>query len=180
MKTNKLLTGLILVAGASSVWASSTSPGTAAPILSPLENSVRKALVMITYLSVFDDLSFTVDSNGAVTLSGEVTQPIIKDYAQKAVQHLDGVSSVNDQIEVLPLSPFDDQIRLRTLRSLQRTGSLYRYFMGVTPTIRIVVKNGHVTLDGVVQSSMDRQLAFMSANHVPGVFSVTNDLRAER
>jgi hyperosmotically inducible protein len=143
-----------------------------------MEDSVRKALVTIPYLSVFDDLSFKVD-NTSVTLTGAVTQPYVKDYAEKAVQRVEGVTAVSDQIEVLPLSRFDDQIRLGTLRSLERTGSLYRYFMGVTPSIRIVVKNGHVTLDGVVQNSMDRQLAFMSANHVPGVFSVTNDLRTE-
>jgi hyperosmotically inducible protein len=84
---------------------------------------------------------------------------------------------VNDQVEVLPLSPFDDQIRLRTLRSLERTSSLYRYFMGTNPSIRIIVRNGHVTLDGLVGNAMDRQLAFMAANGVSGVFSVTNDLR---
>jgi hyperosmotically inducible protein len=83
---------------------------------------------------------------------------------------------VDDQVEVLPLSPFDDNIRIRTLRGLERTGSLYRYFMGVNPSIRIVVKNGHVTLDGIVQNSMDRQMAYMAANGISGVFSVTNDL----
>ena len=176
MKT-RFLTGLILIVGGSSVWASTTPPGTS-PALNPVEESVRKALVTIPYLSVFDDLSFKVD-HGVVTLSGFVTQPFLKDYAEKSVEHLAGVSTVNDQIEVLPLSYFDDGIRFRTLRSLERTGSLYRYFMGVTPTIRIVVKNGHVTLDGVVQNSMDRQLAYMAANSVPGVFSVTNDLRTE-
>jgi osmotically-inducible protein OsmY len=79
----------------------------------------------------------------------------------------------------LPLSTFDNQIRLRTYRALVRTSSLYRYFMGTQPSIRIVVKNGHVMLDGVVSNNMDSQLAYMAADRVPGVFSVTNNLRTE-
>jgi len=172
MKT-KILAGLILTAGLATVWAAPVRP---APTL---EENVRKALVTIPFLSVFDDLSYQVE-NGAVTLSGAVTRPFVKDYAEKAVRQLTGVTAVNDQIEVLPLSAFDDDIRLRTLRSLSRTSSLYRYFMGTNPSIRIVVKNGRVTLDGVVQNSMDRQLAFMAANQVHGVFAVINDLRTER
>ncbi len=170
MKT-KLLTGLMLLAGASSIWAAGT-----APPVPTVEDNVRKALVTLPYFSVFDDLSYKVD-NGVVTLSGAVTQPYLKDYAEKAVKNVAGVTAVNDQIEVLPLSPFDDQIRLRTLRSLERTSSLYRYFMGTNPSIRIIVRNGHVTLDGIVGNAMDSQLAFMAANGVSGVFSVTNDLR---
>jgi hyperosmotically inducible periplasmic protein len=172
--TNKILTGLILASGLSAVWAA-PAPPTAA---SPLEESVRKGLVTIPFLTVFDDLSFRVD-NGVVTLLGQASQPIVMDYAEGAVKHLPGVTAVKDQIELLPLSRFDDQIRFQTLRALNRTPSLYRYFMGTYPSIRIVVKNGHVTLDGVVQNSMDRQLAFMAANQVPGVFSVVNDLRTQ-
>jgi hyperosmotically inducible protein len=172
--TNKILAGLMLTAGLGSAWAA-TAPQ-AAPTL---EERVRKALVTIPYVSVFDDLSYRVE-NGTVTLSGAVTRPIVKDYAEKAVQRVEGITAVNDQIEVLPLSAFDDDIRLRTLGSLSRTASLYRYFMGTNPSIRIVVKNGRVTLDGVVLNSMDRQLAFMAANRVSGVFAVTNDLRTER
>jgi len=172
--SNKIFTGLILASGLSGVWAA-PAPGNTAR---PLEENVRKALVTIPFLTVFDDLSYRVE-NGVVTLSGQASQPIVKDYAEGAVQHLPGVTAVNDQIEVLPLSRFDDGIRFRTLRMLTRTSSLYRYFMGTYPSIRIVVKNGHVTLDGVVQNSMDRELAFMAANQVPGVFSVTNDLRTQ-
>jgi hyperosmotically inducible protein len=172
MRTTKILTGLVLVSGLA-CWAAS------APVAERLlEDRVRAALVTIPFLSVFDDLSYRVE-NGVVTLSGEATQPIVLDYAEKAVKDLPGVVAVKDQIELLPLSPFDDGIRLRTLRALNRTSSLYRYFMGTYPSIRIVVKNGHVTLDGVVQNDMDRQLAFMAANQVPGVFSVTNDLRTQ-
>jgi len=140
---------------------------------------VRIALVKIPYLSVFDDLSFRVD-NGVVTLTGEAVQPMIKWYAEQNVKDVPGVTAVQNQIEVLPLSRFDDDIRLRTLRAIHNTSSLYRYFMGVNPSIRIVVKNGHVTLDGIVQNQADKQLAFMAANRVPNVFSVTNNLRAEK
>jgi hyperosmotically inducible periplasmic protein len=172
MKT-KTLAGLLLTVGLATL--------SAAPAPNPtpsLADNVRRALVTIPFLSVFDNLSYQID-NGVVTLSGEVTRPIVKEDAEKAVRRLAGVTTVNDQIEVLPLSAFDDDIRLRTLRSLSRTSSLYRYFMGTTPSIRIVVKNGRVTLDGIVSNSMDRQLAFTAANQVSGVFAVTNDLRTE-
>jgi osmotically-inducible protein OsmY len=144
-----------------------------------LEEQVRVALVKIPYLSVFDDLSFRVD-NGVVTLLGQTTQPITKSYAEQNVRSVPGVIAIQNQIEVLPLSRLDDDIRLRTLRAVSRTSSLYRYFLGANPSIRIVVKNGHVTLDGVVQNEADRVLASMAANRVPNVFSVTNNLRAER
>ena len=173
MKT-KMFAGLLLTAGIATMWAAP------APNPAPsLADHVRKALVTLPFISVFDNLSYQVD-NGVVTLSGEVTRPVVKADAETAVRRLAGVTAVNDQIEVLPLSAFDDDIRLRTFRALSRTSSLYRYFMGTNPSIRIVVKNGHVTLDGIVQNSMDRQLAFMAANQVSGVFAVTNDLRTER
>jgi osmotically-inducible protein OsmY len=86
---------------------------------------------------------------------------------------------VNNQIEVLPLSPFDDQIRYRTLNTLLRSAPLSKYFLGVQPSIRIIVKNGNVTLDGVVLNNTDRQVAYIAANGVSGVFSVTNNLRTE-
>ncbi len=168
--TGFIFSGLLCTA---SVWAAPAPSGPA-----PLAETVRKALVTIPFLSVFDDLSYRVD-NGIVTLSGVVTQPVVKDYAQRAVERVPGVVAIQDQIEVLPLSPFDDQIRARTFRALNRTSPLYRYFLGTQPSIHIVVKNGHVTLDGVVRTAMDRQLAYMAANQVPGVFSVTNDLRVE-
>ena len=166
-----VIPGLVLGVG----W-STLSAAPARSTATPLQESVRKALVTIPYLSVFDDLSYRVD-NGIVTLSGAVTQPYTKDYAEKAVQHLPGVVAVQDQIEVLPLSPFDDQIRVRTFRALNRTGSLYRYFMGTQPSIRIVVKNGHVTLDGFVRNAMDKPVGLQRRESgIQVVFSVTNDL----
>ncbi|MEQ1886164.1 MAG: BON domain-containing protein [Bryobacteraceae bacterium] len=145
----------------------------------PIEEQVRVALVKIPFLSVFDNISYRVDS-GVVTLSGQAVQPIIKSYAEQNVKRLTGVTAVNNEIEVLPLSRFDDDIRLRTFFAVRNTSSLYRYFLGVNPSIRIVVKNGRVTLDGIVNNAADRQMAFMAANRIPFVFSVTNNLRTEK
>ena len=144
-----------------------------------LEDRVRHELVMLPYYNVFDDLSFRVDNDGAVTLFGAVTQPWVSSDAERSVKRLAGVTRVDNKIEVLPVSRFDDQIRIQTYRALARTSSLYRYFMGTQPSIRIIVKNGHVMLDGVVANNMDSQLAYMAANRVPGVFSVTNNLHTE-
>jgi hyperosmotically inducible periplasmic protein len=143
-----------------------------------LEDQVRHEILMVPYIGVFDNLSYKVD-NGVVTLSGQVTQPVRKTDVERAVESIPGVAAVNDQIEVLPLSPMDDQIRVRTLRTLLRSAPLDKYFQGVQPGIRIIVKNGDVTLDGFVLNNGDRQIAYMAANQVPGVFSVTNNLQIE-
>jgi hyperosmotically inducible periplasmic protein len=143
-----------------------------------LEDQVRHEILMVPYIGVFDNLSYKVD-NGVVTLFGQVTQPVRKTDVERAVQRIPGVTAVNDQIEVLPLSGFDDQIRARTLRTLLRSAPLDKYFQGVQPGIRIIVKNGDVTLDGVVLNNGDRQIAYMAANQVPGVFKVTNNLQLE-
>jgi hyperosmotically inducible protein len=141
-----------------------------------VEERVRHALATIPYYNVFDDLSFRVD-NGVVTLFGQVTQPVVKDDAGSSVKHIEGVTAVNNEIEVLPLSPFDNQIRRATYRAIYGYPALQRYAMGVVPAIHIIVKDGHVTLKGVVATEMDKQMAFMRANGVPNVFSVDNDLQ---
>jgi osmotically-inducible protein OsmY len=151
----------------------------AAGTLDPLSEKVRHELVMLPYFNVFDDLSFRVDQ-GAVTLFGSVTDPVVKRDAESAVKHLEGVMRVENQIEVLPLSTFDNRVRLQTYFAIYGYGPLQRYSLGTQPPIRILVKNGHVTLAGIVASEADKNLAFLRANGVPGVFSVTNDLRTER
>jgi hyperosmotically inducible protein len=123
--------------------------------LTPLENKVRHEIVMLPYLGVFDNVSFRVD-NGVVTLFGQVTRPTLKSDAANVVKRLEGVSRVENKIEVLPLSGFDNSIRAREYRTIFGSGSLYRYAMGTNPSIRIIVKNGHVTLEGVVSSEGDR------------------------
>lgn len=151
----------------------------APPTLSPLENKVRHELVMLPYLNVFDDISFRVDGN-TVTLFGEVTRPVLKSDAEHVVKRVEGVARVENQIEVLPLSRFDDSIRLRTARAIYGYPALQRYGLGTQPSIHIIVKNGNVTLMGFVSSNMDKQLAFTRANGVPGVFAVKNQLQIEK
>jgi hyperosmotically inducible protein len=141
-----------------------------------LTDQVRHELVMIPYYSVFDDLNYRVD-NGVVTLSGEVTQPVVKDDAERSVKHLAGVTQVINNIHVLPPSSFDSRIRMEEYRSIYGFGGLYRYGLGTQPSIHIIVENGHVTLVGVVDNQTDKNTANIRANTVPGVFSVTNNLR---
>ena len=152
----------------------------APPTLSPLENKVRHELVrLLPYLNVFDDISFRVDGN-TVTLFGEVTKPVLKSDAENVVKRVEGVTRVENQIEVLPLSPFDDGIRMRTARAIYGYPALRRYGMGAQPSIHIIVKSGNVTLVGFVSSGMDKQLAFTRANSVPGVFAVNNQLQIDK
>jgi hyperosmotically inducible protein len=140
-----------------------------------LPDAVRHQLVMLPYYSVFDDLQFSVD-NGVVTLAGDVTRPVLKSDAANVVKNIAGVTSVVNNIKVLPLSPFDNRIRVATYRSVFGYAGLYRYAMGANPSIHIIVDNGHVTLKGVVSNQGDKNIAYIRANGVPGVFSVTNDL----
>jgi hyperosmotically inducible protein len=143
-----------------------------------LPNQVRHELVMLPYYSIFDNLGYRVDGD-VVTLYGEVTRPVLKSDAEHVVKNIEGVSRVVNQIEVLPLSPMDDRIRLATARAIYRYPALQRYAMGAVPPIHIIVKNGNVTLEGVVANQGDKNIANLRANGVFGVFSVKNDLRVE-
>jgi hyperosmotically inducible protein len=173
MKANR--TTLFTVAAAITMLAVPALATPKAPL--PLADRVRHELAMLPYLNVFDDLSFRIDGN-AVTLFGAVTQPVLKRDAENIVKHLEGVARVSNQIEVLPLSPMDDRIRISEYRTLY--APLQRYFLGAQPSIRIIVKNGHVTLMGVVSSEFDKRLASVRAGQVPLVFSVTNDLVVQK
>lgn len=139
---------------------------------------VRKELVTLPYYGVFDNLAYQIEGR-TITLYGQVVRPSTRTDAGRRVAKIAGVERVVNNIEVLPLSPFDDRIRAQAYRSIFNTSSLYRYALGSNPSIHIVVKNGHLTLEGVVGNKMDKQLAYFAANNVPGVFSVTNNLRAE-
>lgn len=141
-----------------------------------LGDQVRHELVMLPYYNVFDDLGYQVEGS-TVILNGDVTQPVLKSDAENVVKRIPGVTNVVNNIRVLPLSPFDNQTRTAVYRSVFSFGSLYRYAMGVNPSIHIIVDNGHVTLKGVVDNEGDKNLAYIRANGVPGVFSVTNELR---
>jgi len=139
-------------------------------------DKVRKELVTLPYYGVFDNLEYKVDG-ATVTLYGQVVKPITRQDAEKRVSRIEGVDKVVNNIEVLPLSGFDDSIRLRAYRSIFRTGGLYRYAMGANPSIHIIVKNGRITLEGVVSNQTDSRLANLAATGISGVFSVTNNLR---
>jgi len=139
---------------------------------------VRKELVMLPYYGVFDNLAYAVEGR-TVTLYGQVVRPTTRSDAARRVAKIKGVEQVVNNIEVLPLSSFDDRIRAQAYRSIFNTGGLYRYAMGTNPSLHIVVNRGHITLEGVVANRMDKQLAEFAARELPGVFSVTNNLRAE-
>ena len=144
-----------------------------------LSKQVRHELVMLPYFGVFDNLAYKVEG-GTVTLYGQVVRPSTRKDAERRVAKIKGVERVVNQIEVLPLSSFDDSVRVNTYRALARSGGLYRYLMGANPSLRIIVNRGHLTLEGVVANEGDRNLANVVANGVPGVFSVTNHLRTDK
>ncbi len=143
-----------------------------------LANQVRHQLVMLPWYSVFDNLEYSVQGN-KVILAGQVVRPVLKDEAASVVKRIEGVEEVDNQIEVLPVSNFDDQIRRAELREIYSFPSLQRYGLGTIAGIHIIVRNGHVSLEGVVDNQTDKNLAGIRANSVPNVFSVTNNLRVQ-
>ena len=144
-----------------------------------ISREVFHELVMLPQLTIFDNLQYKVDGN-KVTLMGQVQDAILKDSAEKVVKKIEGVDSVNNQIEILPASPNDDRIRRQVARAIFNDERLFRYSMGSVPPIHIIVKNGHVTLEGVVNSQSDKDAANIRANGVSGVFSVENHLQVEK
>jgi len=140
-----------------------------------LHKEVRHQLVMLPWYSVFDNLAYQVDGD-KVTLSGQVTRPVLKSDAEAAVKSIEGVASVVNNIEVLPLSPMDDQLRRALYRAIYGDAGLSRYSIQAVPSIHIIVKNGNVTLEGVVDNEADKNLAGLRANQVPNVFCVRNNL----
>jgi osmotically-inducible protein OsmY len=143
-----------------------------------ITREVRHELVMLPYYGVFDNLAYRVDGN-TVTLLGQVTRPTLKSDAENAVKHIEGVEKVNNQIQVLPLSPMDDRIRIAEYRAIYGQPPLDRYAMQAVPPIHIIVDNGRVTLQGVVANQADKDMANVRANGVSGVFGVTNNLAVE-
>jgi hyperosmotically inducible protein len=143
-----------------------------------ITKEVRHELLMLPFFGVFDNIAYKVDGP-VVTLLGQVVRPVTKSDAESAVKHIEGVEKVDNQIEVLPPSPIDDRLRMELYRSIYGYPALEKYALGVQKPIRIIVKNGHVTLEGVVDSESDKNLAGIRANGVPGTFSVQNNLRVE-
>jgi hyperosmotically inducible periplasmic protein len=145
-----------------------------------LVDEVRHQLVTLPYYGVFDWLEGEVLPDDTVILRGLVTRPTLKSDAEARVRSLESVANVVNKIEVLPLSTMDDDVRLATYRAIfSYNGPLFQYSVRAVPPIHIIVKNGHVTLKGVVANTMDRQLAYMAARNVQGVFSVDNELMVE-
>lgn len=146
---------------------------------SALAREVRHQLVMLPYYTIFDDLAFYVNGSN-VTLVGAVTNPTLKSDAGNVVKGIEGVTHVDNQIKVLPLSPMDRQIRMAEFRAIYGYPQIGdRYGHQALPSIHIIVENGHVTLEGVVANQADKNLIGIRANGVPNVFSVTNNLRVE-
>jgi hyperosmotically inducible periplasmic protein len=139
---------------------------------------VRHELLLLPYYSVFDNLAFRVEGS-KVILSGQVVRPSRKSDAEAAVKSVEGVSSIQNDIEVLPPAPFDDQLRRALFRAIYSEPSLSRYAESSVPSIHIIVKGGHVTLVGTVENATDKNLAGLRANGVPNVFSVDNELVVE-
>ena len=178
MKKMLALVATVLIATSAAVAAPKTVDGNEQSY-QQISRKVRKELVTLPYFGVFDNLAYKIEGD-TVTLYGQVVRPSTRKDAERRVAKIAGVQRVVNEIEVLPLSSFDDSVRISTYRALARTGGLYRYLMGTNPSIRIIVNRGNVTLEGVVANEGDRNLANIVANGVPGAFSVKNNLRTDR
>jgi hyperosmotically inducible protein len=140
--------------------------------------AVRRELLMLPYYGVFDHLAFQIDK-GTVTLLGQVRTGSLKNDAERTLRDVEGVEDVVNNIEILPASTHDDQIRMAAFRAIYRHDALERYAIQAIPPIHIIVKNGHITLEGVVGSQLDKTIAVTQARSVPQVFSVTDNLRVD-
>jgi hyperosmotically inducible protein len=143
---------------------------------SNLADQVRHELVMLPYFGVFDNLGFALEDANTVVLSGQVVRPLLKSEAETAVKRIPNVSKVVNNIEILPISPSDDTIRVRTYRAIYSKSGFEKYAIQADPPIRIIVKNGSITLEGAVGNRIDKTMAYMAARSVPNAFSVTDNL----
>lgn len=176
---NKLFVVALLALGALIVGAPAARAGNKTSFdVSRLSDQVRHELVTLPWYGVFDNLEYQVNGN-EVILSGQVVSEHsqTKYDAEKAVKRIEGVEKVVNNIQVLPPLPFDNQIRRAEYRAIFSQSTLGRYSLGAIPQIHIIVNGGHVTLEGIVMNEMDRNIAGITANSVPNVFSVTNNLR---
>jgi hyperosmotically inducible periplasmic protein len=153
------------------------SPGVTTPGAEErISHEVRHEILMLPYYGVFDIIGYQVNGYN-VTLTGAVVRPVLKSDAENVVKRIEGVQSVDNQIEVLPPSPMDDGLRVRLFRAIYGFPSLEKYDLGTIKPIRIIVKNGHVRLEGVVDNQSDKDTAGIRANSVPGIFEVKNNLQ---
>lgn len=140
-----------------------------------LENNIRDAILGSPRYGVFDAISYELNGDD-VTLNGYVVMPVTSEDIAAKIQKLDGIKNVDNRIEVLPVSFFDSDIRWNIYRTLSRTADLYRYMLGSFPSIRIIVKNSHVMLEGFVDNKLDKTMAFLIVRGMPGILSIQNNL----
>jgi hyperosmotically inducible periplasmic protein len=171
---NVLLMSAAILLAQTSIAIAQTSVDT----IKRIEHQVRRELITLPFYSLFDHFAFRVDGS-SVALMGKVTRPTLKSDAENAVKRIEGVENVVNQIEVLPLSPSDDRLRTRLYRAIYGHSALQIYSMRAVPPIHIIVQNGHVTLEGAVGNTMQKNIAGISANGVSGVFSLTNNLAVD-
>jgi hyperosmotically inducible periplasmic protein len=176
--TKRLRTGMILGATLVAAQLGFADNQKNATGMSRIEKEVRREIVTLPFYSLFDHFAFRVDGE-TVTLMGKVSRPTLKSDAENVVKKIEGVEKVNNQIEVLPLSPNDDRLRLALYRSIYLHSTLQRLAVRALPPIHIIVENGNVTLEGAVAAEMEKNIAGIQAKSVSGVFSVTNNLRVE-
>jgi hyperosmotically inducible periplasmic protein len=175
MKRNWMSLVVLSFALAPSMIAQTEAGQSVSPSEARIQKEVRHELLMLPYFNVFDYIAYQVKGD-TVTLQGEVTRPSLKSDAENVVKRIEGVQQVINNIEILPPSPMDDQLRLALYRAIYGYPALEKYALGVQKPIRIIVRNGRVTLEGVVDSETDKNLVTVRANSVPGIFSVTNNL----
>jgi len=142
---------------------------------STLSREIHHQILMLPFFSVFDSISCTIDGS-RVTLTGQVVRRTLRDHAAAAVQSIEGVDTVVNHIEVLPVSPADDDLRRAVYRAIYEDSTLARYAVQSVPQIHIIVKNAAVSLEGSTNSELDKTLAAQRAGSVANVLSVKNNL----
>jgi len=176
MQAITLLASLLFLASLSLAAQDVQSEQAAAKSQERITREVRHELLMLPYFGVFDYIGYKVNG-GTVTLLGQVVRPTLKSDSENVVKRIEGVEKVDNQIEVLPPSTMDDRLRIRLFRAIYQYAPLQKYELGVQKPIRIIVKGGRATLEGVVDSEADKNLVGIRANGVSGLFSVTNNLQ---
>jgi len=176
---NKLLSNLALAAILSAGLAAAKAPVGTSYTDPELASKVGHEIRMYPRYSVWDNINFRV-LHGNVDLMGQVSQPYKKSDLQRIVDGIPGVKSVTNDLQVLPLSDMDDRLRVQVARAIYRDSVLSRYGMQPVPPIHIIVDNGHVTLEGVVSTEMEKNIAGIRANGAGLSFGpVVNNLRVE-
>jgi hyperosmotically inducible protein len=175
----RTLMAAVLAFGAAGARAADKAIATAPQTDSEIAKRITHEIRMYPNYSIWDDIAFRV-ADGSVELTGAVNQPYKKSDVERLVARVPGVASVTNEIKVLPLSPQDDRLRLQVARAIFRDPAFTRYALQAVPPIHIIVENGHVTLDGVVSTDLEKQVAGMRASTAGLSFgAVINNLQVE-